>query len=192
MGNSTTIEGGLTIPATAITGWAEANDLDPATVDIKDQLFQALIDHTTENVYAEDAIHEIKATDDELTISINGDWASGLLDDLLRDLAGFGVRGHIMFPEEQWGYDLADNAVTCIDAELMWPEEPVMLLTVTAPDLGTHQAIYTHDHAAHRGMAALLERWRGERPTVGTLDGALAELVVAGATITRTMVPFNP
>lgn len=67
MGNSTTIEGGLTIPATAITGWAEANDLDPATVDIKDQLFQALIDHTTENVYPEDAIHEIKATDDEVT-----------------------------------------------------------------------------------------------------------------------------
>lgn len=192
MGNSTTIEGGLTIPATAITGWAEANDLDPATIDIKDQLFQALIDHTTENVYPEDAIHEIKATDDEVTVNLYGDWASRLLDDLLRDLAGHGVRGRITFPEEHWGYDLENNAVTYIEAELMWPDEEATLITVDAPSLGTHQAIYTHDHAAHRGMAALLERWRGERPTVGTLDGALAELVVAGATITRTMVPFNP
>ncbi|MFI8696952.1 hypothetical protein [Dietzia maris] len=192
MGNSTTIKGDLTIPHGAIAAWARANDLDPAAVDVKAELFQALIDTTTENFYTDDSIHEIEATDDELTISIDGNWASGLLDDLLRDLAGHGVRGRITFPEEHWGYDLDNNAVTCIEAELMWPDEQAMLITVAAPSLGTHQAIYTHDRPARRGMATLLERWRGQKSTAGDLDEVLAELVAAGATVTRTTVPFNP
>lgn len=192
MGNSTTIEGDLTIPTTAITAWAKDNDLDPATVDAKVELYEALILRTTESVDPEDAITELAATDAELTIGINGDWVSNLLDDLLRDLAGRGVRGRIMFPEEHWGYDLENNAVTCIDAELMWPGEQAMLITVTAPNLETHQAIYTNDRPARHGMVALLEQWRGQKSTAADLDEVLAELVVAGATVTRTTVPFNP
>jgi ribosomal protein S15P/S13E len=192
MGNSTTIKGDLTIPHGAITAWADANDLDPAAVDVKAELFKALIDTTTENFYTDDSIHEIKSTDDELSISIDGNWASVLLDDLLRDLAGHGVHGRITFPEEHWGYDLENNAVRCIEAELMWPDEQAMFITVAAPSLGTHQAIYTHDRPARRGMATLLERWRGQKSTAGDLDEVLAELVVAGATVTRTTAPFNP
>lgn len=192
MGNSTTIKGELTIPHGAITAWAKDNDLDPAAVDVKAELFKALIDTTTENFCTDDSIHEIRVTDDELTISIDGNWVSALLDDLLRELAGHGVRGSITFPEEHWGYDLANNAVTCIEAELMWPDEQAMLITVDAPGLGTHQAIYTQERPARRGMATLLERWRGQQSTAGDLDEVLAELVAAGATVTRITVPFNP
>lgn len=192
MGNSTTIKGELAIPHGAITAWAKGNDLDTAAVDVKAELFKALIDTTTENFYTDDSIHEIRATDDELTISIDGNWVSALLDDLLRELAGHGVRGRITFPEEHWGYDLENNAVTYIEAELMWPDEQAMLITVDAPGLGTHQSIYTHNRPARRGMATLLERWRGQKSTAGDLDEVLAELVADGATVTRTTVPFNP
>lgn len=192
MGNSTTIKGDLTIPHGAITAWAKANDLDPATVDVKAELYSALFVRCSENVDPEDAIHEIKATDDEVTVNLYGDWASGVFDDLLRELAGHGARGRITFPEEHWGYDLENNAVTYIEAELMWPDEEATLITVDAPSLGTHQAIYTHDRPARRGMATLLERWLGQKSTACDLDEVLAELVAAGATVTRTTVPFNP
>ena len=82
--------------------------------------------------------------------------------------------------------------MTYIEAELMWPDEEATLITVDAPSLGTHQAIYTHDRPGRRGMATLLERWLGQKSTACDLDEVLAELVAAGATVTRTTVPFNP
>lgn len=191
MGTSTTVDGELTIPALSSALWAREEGVDPS-LDPQQALLTALADRITEHTSPEDAITVTRQTSDELHVLLHGDWCSNSIDDLLNLLSILGVRGRVLFPDDQWGYELAADGVGTVDAAVLWPDDQVVMLTVDKPGKETHRAIYGDDRAAIRALHRLHVEWKGPARTPADLDAALATLAAEGATVTCQALPFNP
>lgn len=189
MGHTTIVEGRLTIPTRAVNAWAASAHSDASTDEARrEELLAALAERVSCD--AADPVHTTVNTDGEVTAYLDGDWCSSYIEGMLTGLAENGATGRVLFPNEGWGYELADHKVRHLESGQMWPNDQMLVLQVSAPGRDRHRAIYPTDHAACRAIHRLHSDWFGQAPTPADLDAALATLAAAGADVTCEAIPF--